>query len=692
MSLAKGVQFPLHHAIKHNQVQVVRQLIAAGVDVKMKDEAGRFPFELALEVGNDVLTALLLRASAGVNGRDKQGWAPLHFAQLSGAEWLVREFIQDGADVWFGRQQNAFEVATLMNNEAMLLRVLAEENKLTNGASSTWSGRTNIAKLIEKHELSQVVKDILSTRPSILPATSRAQLALIVDDEAEFRRAINAGADHTRVWSLLDFRADMFEKVVMPLLRKDSVHYAAARGDTAAIAARLAEGWDVDAVDSYGWTALHYAVFCGQEAAVSQLCAVPANVDAEDNEGIKLATLVSSFRNISSPPPWERVRSLLKDYDAHKGPAEDWLHYYIRMGRNEQATALIAASDDAENLIHRVQDVGRGSWQVKTVSAMHVAARHGNLAMVKYLHEEMQMDVDYAGEDQTGNTSLHEAAQHDRIEVARYLLTQGAEANGKRDKSDRPLHAAATYNNLEVAELLLENGADVNATTQGSRSALHSITSNFRHFEMIELLVSRGAIIYQVDAYGRTPLDFNVPENVRLFLYAKATEQDIGLNKLLHMAIKMRRLEDVQRFIAAGADPNAVILANLTALQVAAEQAKQAEQAEQLEIARVLLDAGADPNVAGSGGMTPLMIAIYHNDIDLAELLFAKRADPALTSQLAKNSNHKENALQMLEKRVHNYLNKLPNPIMSPDKRDRFAKLLTAMKQAVAADAQNDDS
>ena len=87
-----------------------------------KDSNGLTPVEIALaraeklgDADSFVLNALLLRATAGINGRDPQGWTPLHHAVVSDDEELVRELIKDGAHTLRGRGQSVF--GRCKNNE-----------------------------------------------------------------------------------------------------------------------------------------------------------------------------------------------------------------------------------------------------------------------------------------------------------------------------------------------------------------------------------------------------------------------------------------------------------------------------------------------------------------------------------------------------------------------------------------------
>lgn len=133
------------------------------------------------------------------------------------------------------------------------------------------------------------------------------------------------------------------------------------------------------------------------------------------------------------------------------------------------------------------------------------AAQTGNLEAVRRLLDGAR---DFANlPDEGGYTPLHYAAYFGHAELARYLLTIGADpAPPSLDPlRNTPLHAAATSGHAAVAEVLLAAGADPNALQTGDWTPLHAAADR-GHLELVELLLTAKAAPAARSSAGSTPL------------------------------------------------------------------------------------------------------------------------------------------------------------------------------------------
>ncbi len=222
--------------------------------------------------------------------------------------------------------------------------------------------------------------------------------------------------------------------------------------------------------------------------------------------------------------------------------------------------------------------------------------------------------------------------------LVRALLAAGAEVNHviPRQDADETYYAreAETASSsleyagtAEVARLLLAAGADVNQENDDGRTPLFYVT----HVEVAKLFIAHGADVHHRDSYGMTPIfhaaAYSDVLEVLLVAGAKADTHPSGLSPL-HYTLDAK---GVRLLVAAGADVNAhgkhVPMTPLfvfgegvgktAALLEAGADAKFRMQDGRTvlhipataEIVRLLLAAGADPNVpAGEYRMTPLML------------------------------------------------------------------------------------
>jgi len=135
----------------------------------------------------------------------------------------------------------------------------------------------------------------------------------------------------------------------------------------------------------------------------------------------------------------------------------------------------------------------------------------------------------------------------------------------------------------------------------------------------------------------------------------KRTSDWLSESSKLHQAAWIGNLDDLRAEIAAGADVNArERTGDRTPLHFAAYSGKNGGEPS-TELVQALLEAGADVNAVDSGGSTPLAEAMPNGNVEIAKILLAAGADPAVKNKhgetahdVAKARNHE--ALQALLK------------------------------------------
>src|SRR5262245_12399309 len=110
-----------------------------------------------------------------------------------------------------------------------------------------------------------------------------------------------------------------------------------------------------------------------------------------------------------------------------------------------------------------------------------------------------------AGVRASSETVLDAVARGD-LDVVRSQLKSGADVNSARADGVSALHLAASAGNVEIARVLMTAGANVGASTVllGTRP-LHMAAEN-GHSDVVDLLLARGADPNAADRLGTTPL------------------------------------------------------------------------------------------------------------------------------------------------------------------------------------------
>ena len=311
---------------------------------------------------------------------------------------------------------------------------------------------------------------------------------------------------------------------------------------------------------------------------------------------------------------------------------------------------ILACENRSDAMVAKLLAAGANpnARQVNGVTPLMMAARTGRASIVKML-------LAHGGDPNvviasTGQTALVWATAESHLDVVRALIDAGADVHVRSTLGFTPLLFAARNGDLEAAAMLIAAGVSVNEVGADGTHALTLAIVSARD-AMARFLLKHGA-----DPNGTlagVPALHAAAGNVSSWLmhWRRLRRQSSGA---IDGFAQSERLPLVRVLLAAGADPNARIAADsliyeiqrrygarnpdssglgsakgATALWVAVREAARQigrEVAARLgsrrnrsgtaqlttepaEVVQVLLDAGADPNLATADGTTPLMVA-----------------------------------------------------------------------------------
>jgi len=203
---------------------------------------------------------------------------------------------------------------------------------------------------------------------------------------------------------------------------------------------------------------------------------------------------------------------------------------------------------------------------------------------------------------------------------AEKLIEYGAEINSE------DLFTAVGKDNPEMVRWLLDYGADPNAH-DGYQHSVLSRAATWRANTCVKLLIDAGADVLAEDHVHSQPInDASTPEIAQMLVEAGADINFIGGAgyTLLKSSAERLDVEMVRALIDMGADTDAETKRySTTPLYVAVQQ-------DDLEIARLLLKAGANPNAQNGDLWFPLANA---QSIEMVQLLLDYGADIHLTDE-----------------------------------------------------------
>ena len=385
---------------------------------------------------------------------------------------------------------------------------------------------------------------------------------------------------------------------------------AAYYGDIATLEKLLAKGTDVNLKDNYGNTALLVAANHAHTSVVKFLLRKGADPDARNKGGHTPLMYAACLADVESAKALLDKRA---DVNANDSVALVWA-----VSRPDDAMA-----EQRDQILGLFLDRG-----VKVPALAIIAAAGGN--NLRRMNELLKRNADTKAKNSEGNTALHVAARYGSPEIAQALLAKGASINEKDKNGMTPLMIAVQTSRLGMVEVLLNSGADLYAKDNLGETALDYANDEDDN-TIIELLKraatgkkANGALLADdIISLVRKGDLARLRELLKKNPAAANAKDESGATPL-HHAARLRSKEMVLLLIANKAEVNAKDRSSHTALYWVA--GGNGEQKDNIEVIKVLLENGADPN-ANREWETPFHKAIAFGYTDIVRLMLEHKAD-----------------------------------------------------------------
>jgi ankyrin repeat protein len=410
------------------------------------------------------------------------------------------------------------------------------------------------------------------------------------------------------------------------------LYLAAYEGDPEKVKQYLDAGADPNQKDTKGRCPLHAAANGNHPAVVYLLLDRGADINLQDNSGATLLYWVARNNNR------ELLDELLKR--GVKITQEGW-HPLLGAsvgGRFEMMEYFLNAGIPIDAYDHN-------GW-----NALHIAASHKNQPVIEWL---LKRGANINSSDKDGWTPLMRTLNADAdLQLVEFFIKNGANINARTEQDVDCLYIATRYSSKpDVVELLLKSGATLalseEARTRLFMGAIYNGSSEAG--DLVRLLIKYGidpkrpfngsSLLFWAARDGKSPdiirvlrsagVEIKDNEGVEYVAVKNSEEMALALlesglgvksrNDLLVSSIELKGKERLlQKVLQLGCEVNYRFNQGNTALVIAIK--------ENTQYVPILINAGADVNLANDEGTTPLMEAVAIRNKELIALLLRAKA------------------------------------------------------------------
>jgi hypothetical protein len=177
-----------------------------------------------------------------------------------------------------------------------------------------------------------------------------------------------------------------------------------------------------------------------------------------------------------------------------------------------------------------VTDTVAPDEEVRNLRMIHLR-RNGKVLLAVEITDEQFASLNLKTSDVE---SLFDAVEKQRFDDVKALVQKGVDVNSSdKDELNAPLHKAVLNDSVEIAEFLVANGARIQVHDQDENTPLHE-AAHSGNIAIVEFLLANGADRYATNFEGSTPLHFSVwNEDINVVKRFIANREDANLEAAL---------------------------------------------------------------------------------------------------------------------------------------------------------------
>ena len=659
----------VHNAAKQGNLDVLKLLKESGADIHVQCEMGdNSIMSAAIGTGDCNTVRWLIEQGVDVNHCDKEGFTAVLNAAQQGNLDVLKLLKESGATIHVQNEmgRNSIMSAAIGTGDCDTVRWLIEQGVDVNHCdkegftavlNAAQQGNLDVLKLLKESGATIHVQNEMG-RNSIMSA------AIGTGDCNTVRWLIEQGVDVNHcdkkgVTAVLN-AAQQGNLDVLKLLKESgaTIHVQNEMGRNSIMSASIGTGdcntvrWlieqgvDVNHCDKKGWTAVHNAAQQGNLDVLKLLKESGADIHVQNEMGDNSIMSASIGTGDCNTVRWlieQRVDvnhcdkegftavhnaaqqgnldvlKLLKERGAN-------IHVQCEMGDNSIMSASIGTGDcnTVRWLIEQGVDVNH--CDKKGWTAVHNAAKQGNLDVLKLLKES---GADIHVQNEMGDNSIMSASiGTGDCNTVRWLIEQRVDVNHCDKEGFTAVLNAAQQGNLDVLKLLKESGATIHVQNEMGRNSIMSAAIGTGDCDTVRWLIEQGVDVNHCDKEGFTAvLNAAQQGNLDVLKLLKESganihvQNEMGRNSIMSAAIGTGDCNTVRWLIEQRVDVNHCDKEGFTAVLNAAQQGN-------LDVLKLLKESGANIHVQNEMGRNSIMsAAIGTGDCNTVRWLIEQRVD-----------------------------------------------------------------